>query len=87
MSKKKPIPAANIRAVNNYIRRNYERIGVLAEPGTKEAIREAARPGESVNSFINAAIRAELERRAEGRAADLEGPEQPERPEEVKPLI
>jgi len=45
---------------NNWIKENRERIGVIAEPGTKEKIAKCGY--KSVNAFICEAIKEKLER-------------------------
>ena len=48
---------------NDYNRDNYDRISLMVEKGKKDRIKTAATlTGESVNSFINRLIQAELDR-------------------------
>ena len=63
-----PASKANQRAVNKYVKNNYDRVNVTMPKGKKETIQaHAAAQGESVNGFINRAIDHEMERDAEGR--------------------
>lgn len=58
-----PTSKANQRAVNKYIKANYDRVNVTFPKGKKDAIKvHAEAHGESVNSFINRAIDAQIER-------------------------
>lgn len=51
------VSKANQRAVNKYVKNNYDRINVTMPKGKKDTIQaHAAARGESVNSFINRAI-------------------------------
>ena len=63
------VPKANQRAVNKYVKANYDRINVTMPKGEKEVIQEcAASHGESVNGFIVRSIRERMERES-GAAA------------------
>ena len=54
---------AQQRAVNKYMKENYDEIKVRTEKGKKEIIRAHAESlGESVNGFINRAIDEQLQR-------------------------
>lgn len=58
-----PASKANQRAVNKYVKNNYDRVNVTMPKGKKETIQaHAAAQGESVNGFINRAIDHEMER-------------------------
>ena len=58
-----PASKANQRAVNKYVKNNYDRVNVTMPKGKKETIQaHAADQGESVNGFINRAIDHEMER-------------------------
>ncbi len=58
-----PVPKANQRAVNKYVKNNYDRINVTMPKGKKEIIQShAAAQRESVNGFINRAIDEKMER-------------------------
>ena len=60
------ISKAQQKAVNKYVRENYDRVNVNMPKGKKEKIQEqAALCGMSVNAFINAAIDEKLSREAE----------------------
>lgn len=53
---------ASQKAVNKYMRENYDRIGVTVPKGQKDIIRDHADSmGESVNAFINRAITTTME--------------------------
>ena len=57
------VPKANQRAVNKYVKNNYDRINVTMPKGRKEEIKaHAESKGESVNGFINRAIDETIER-------------------------
>ena len=52
-----PVPKSNQRAVNKYVKNNYDRINVTMPKGKKDTIQaHAEAQGESVNGFINRAI-------------------------------
>ena len=56
------VPKANQRAVNKYVRENYDRINVTFRKGEREAIKAYAEAhGESVNAFITRVIREAME--------------------------
>ena len=58
-----PVPKANQRAVNKYVKNNYDRINVTMPKGQKEVIQSAAAAvGQSANSYINTAIIQRMER-------------------------
>lgn len=53
------------RAVNKYMKENYDRINLTMPKGKKEAVQaHAAQLEESVNAFINRAIDEAMERDA-----------------------
>lgn len=57
------VPKANQRAVNKYVKNNYDRINVTMPKGRKDKIKAHAEGrGESVNAFINRAIDETMER-------------------------
>lgn len=57
---------AQQRAVNKYMKENYDEIKVRTEKGKKAKIKAHAESrGESVNSFINRAIDETIEREPE----------------------
>ncbi len=57
------VPKANQRAVNKYVKNNYDRINVTFPKGEKETIKaHADARGESVNSFIARAVREAMQR-------------------------
>ena len=57
------VSKAQQRAVNRYIRRNYDRIELTVPKGQKDIIKEAADSvGESVGMFIRKAIEQRMER-------------------------
>ena len=52
-----PASKAQQKAVNKYMKQNYDRINLTLPKGKKAAIQDyAAAHGESVNGFINRAI-------------------------------
>lgn len=56
------VSKANQRAVNKYVKANYDRINVTMPKGRKDEIKDhAAAVGESVNSYINGAITQRME--------------------------
>jgi len=58
-----PVSKANQKAVNKYIKGNYDRINLTMPKGRKEVIQAAASAhGESVNSFIVTAVDERIER-------------------------
>lgn len=61
------VSKANQRAVNKYVKNNYDRINVTMPKGKKDTIQaHAAAQGESVNSFINRAIDQTMAQEATG---------------------
>ena len=57
MDDKKKVSAAQQKAVNKYIKENYDRINVNMPKGRKEEVKaHADTQGESLNAFINRAI-------------------------------
>lgn len=61
------ISKAQQRAVNKYVKNNYDRINVTFPKGRKDAIQAAAAAaGETVNGYIKTAVDQRMER--EGRA-------------------
>lgn len=55
------VSKAQQRAVNKYVKNNYDRINVTVPKGKKELIQEAAEAaGESVNNYIREAIERRL---------------------------
>lgn len=52
---------AQQKAVNKYIKGNYDRLNVTIPKGRKQAVEAFAREhGESVNGMVNRLVRAEL---------------------------
>lgn len=65
MEDKKKVSAAQQKAVNKYVKENYDRINVNMPKGRKEAVKAHAEArGESLNAFINRAILEAMERDA-----------------------
>ena len=63
MEDKKKVSAAQQKAVNKYVKENYDRINVNMPKGRKEAVKaHAETQGESLNAFINRAILEAMER-------------------------
>ena len=57
------VSKANQRAVNKYVKNNYDRINVTMPKGKKETIQiHAEDRGQSVNAYINGAIDEKMER-------------------------
>ncbi len=68
------VSKANQRAVNKYVKANYDRINVTMPKGEKEVIQGcAAATGESVNGFIVRAVRERMERDNGGTASEIAG--------------
>lgn len=68
-----PVSKANQRAVNKYVKNNYDRVNVTMPKGRKDEIKTHAQArSESVNAFINRAIVEAMERdnAASGAAED-----------------
>ena len=58
-----PASKAQQKAVNKYMKKNYDRVNLVMPKGRKDAIRtHALKNGESLNSFINRAIDEAMER-------------------------
>ena len=58
-----PASKAQQKAVNKYVRENYDRVNVNMPKGKKEVAKaHAAAQGESLNAFINRAINETMER-------------------------
>ena len=54
---------AGQRAVNKYMKENYDRVNLTMPKGKKDVIQDhATQRGESVNAFINRAINETMER-------------------------
>lgn len=52
---------AGQKAVNKYVKKNYDRIPVMIKKGKKEEIQEIAKgQGESVNGYIKTAIKQKV---------------------------
>lgn len=63
MSEETKVSKAQQKAVNKYIKNNYDRINVTFPKGQKEIIMLAATAaGESVNSYIKKAVDQRMER-------------------------
>ena len=57
------VSKAQQKAVNKYMKENYDRINLTMPKGSKEAIKaHAESKGESVNGFISRAIEETIER-------------------------
>lgn len=68
-----PTTKAGQRAVNKYMRENYDRVNLTMPKGRKDTVQEhAARMGESVNAFINRAIDEAMERDNAGQSTAAE---------------
>ncbi len=63
MPEETKVSKAQQKAVNKYVKNNYDRINVTFPKGEKEVIKEhAAQNGESVNAFIVRSVRETIER-------------------------
>lgn len=57
------VSKAQQKAVNKYMKENYDRINLTVQKGEKEAIKaHADSQGESINGFIKRAIEETMER-------------------------
>ena len=62
MSEETKVSKAQQKAVNKYVKNNYDRINVTFPKGRKEEIKEHAESkGESVNAFIIRAVNEAME--------------------------
>jgi hypothetical protein len=67
MAEETKVSKAQQKAVNKYVKNNYDRINVTFPKGEKEKIRAHAQSGgESVNAFIIRAVRETMERESVG---------------------
>ena len=65
MPEESKVSKAQQKAVNKYVKNNYDRINVTFPKGQKEIITEAATAaGESVNGYIKKAVDQRMEREA-----------------------
>ena len=63
MPEKSKVSKAQQKAVNKYVKNNYDRINVTFPKGQKEIIMQAAEAvGESVNGYIKKAVDQRMER-------------------------
>lgn len=61
-----PVSKAQQKAVSKYMKENYDEIKVRMPKGQKAIIKDHAdKQGESVNSFVNRAIKETMERDGE----------------------
>ena len=61
-----PISKSQQKAVHKYVKANYDRIELTVPKGQKAIIKDHAdKQGESVNSFVNRAIKETMERDGE----------------------
>lgn len=59
------------RAVNKYMKENYDRFNLTMPKGKKDMVQtHATQRGESVNAFINRAINETMERDRSGEGAE-----------------
>lgn len=57
------VSKAQKKAVQNYVKNNYDRVVLTMSKGTKDKIKERAeRNGESVNGYINRLINEDMKR-------------------------
>lgn len=68
------VSKAQQKAVNKYVKSNYDRIELVVKPkGRKEEIKaHASTMGETLNSFITRAIKETMERDGSGHSPTLE---------------
>ena len=58
-----PASKAQQKAVNKYMKKNYDRVNLVMPKGRKDALKaHAEKNGESLNGFINRAIDEAIER-------------------------
>ena len=70
MSEENKVSKAQQRAVNKYVKANYDRVNVTFPKGRKESIKaHAEAQGERVNAFINRAIMETMARDNAARGA------------------
>lgn len=70
-----PVPKANQRAVNKYVKNNYDRINVTMLKGRKDTIKARAdAQGQSVNAYINTAIEGRIAQEDTGEAGGISLP-------------
>ena len=63
MSDETKVSKAQQKAVNKYVKNNYDRINVTFKKGKKDILKaHAEKCGESVNGFINRAVDETIER-------------------------
>jgi len=63
-----PTTKAQQKAVNKYIKNNYDEVKFRVPKGQKETIqRHAAENGESTNAFLTRAVRETMERDKKGQ--------------------
>ena len=63
MTDESKVSKAQQKAVNKYVKNNYDRINVTFPKGQKEKIAESAKAaGESVNGYIKKAVEQRMER-------------------------
>jgi len=66
MPEENKVSKAQQKAVNKYVKNNYDRINVTFPKGQKEVITAAAEAaGESVNGYIKKAVEQRMQRDAE----------------------
>lgn len=62
MSEKKPISKAQQKAVNKYVKNNYDRVLVIFPKNYKATIKgKATAAGESINEYINKAVKNRID--------------------------
>lgn len=65
------ISKAQQKAVNKYVKENYDRVNVNMPKGQKAVAKaHAEAQGESLNAFINRAINETMERDSSGKEAE-----------------
>ena len=65
------VSKAQQKAVNKYVKENYDRVNVNMPKGQKDKAKaHAEAQGESLNAFINRAINETMERDGSGKEAE-----------------
>lgn len=77
MSEENKVSKAQQKAVNKYVKNNYDRINVTFPKGQKEVIMQAATAaGESVNGYIKKAVDQRMERDSTAASDPADSPRQ-----------
>ena len=69
---------AKIAANNRYVKKAYDRIGLMVKAGEKQVLVDHAKSrGESLNGFINRAIKNQMSADNEAKSENISGNEAP----------